>query len=43
MLLYCPIRKLHDTNMDTKDSKVHNKEDAAMYHVYLYKFFLAAP
>ena len=37
------VHKLHDTNMDTMDTKGHNKEGAAIYHAYLYKFFLAGP
>jgi len=43
LLLRYLIRKLHATNMDTKDTRGRNKEDAAKYHVCLYKFFLAGP
>ena len=42
-LLRYQSRKLHATNMDTKDTRGRNKEDTTKYRVYLYKSFLAVP
>ena len=38
------VRKLHDTNMDTNDTRGRNTvADIAKYRAYLYKSFLAGP
>ena len=42
-LLHYLVHKLLDTSMAAKDTRGSNKVDIAMYHVYLYKFFLAGP